>query len=95
MKKLLLLATFALTSFISNAQHDMSKEKSKMPSPPAETKATLASGATLAINYHQPAVKDVMYGQATLLRTEKYGVQVQITLLLLKLARTLPLTEKP
>jgi Protein of unknown function (DUF2911) len=57
MKKLLLLATFALTSFISNAQHDMSKEKSKMPSPPAETKATLASGATLAINYHQPAVK--------------------------------------
>jgi hypothetical protein len=57
MKKLLLLATFALTAFISNAQHDMSKEKSKMPSPPAETKATLASGATLAINYHQPAVK--------------------------------------
>ncbi len=57
MKKLLFLAAFALTSFISNAQHDMSKDKAKMPSPPAETKATLASGATIAINYHQPAVK--------------------------------------
>jgi Protein of unknown function (DUF2911) len=57
MKKLLFLAAFAFTSFISNAQHDMSKDKAKMPSPPAETKATLASGATLAINYSQPAVK--------------------------------------
>ncbi len=58
MKKLLLLATFALSAFMSNAQdHNMSKEKAKMPSPPAEAKATLANGTTLAINYHQPAVK--------------------------------------
>ena len=57
MRKLLLLAIFATTSFISNAQHDMSKEKAKMPSPPAEAKATLANGTSLTINYHQPAVK--------------------------------------
>lgn len=57
MKKLLLLATFALSAFISNAQHDMSKDKAKMPSPPATTTATVASGANLIINFSQPAVK--------------------------------------
>ena len=57
MKKLLLLATFAISAFVSNAQHDMSKDKAKMPSPPAETKATLANGAAVTINYSQPAVK--------------------------------------
>ncbi|MES2517832.1 MAG: DUF2911 domain-containing protein [Bacteroidota bacterium] len=56
MKKLLLLATFALTAFISNAQHDMSKDKAKMPSPPATASATIG-GTTLTIDYHQPAVK--------------------------------------
>ena len=57
MKKLLLLATFALSAFISNAQHDMSKDKATMPSPPASTMAAVASGANLTINYSQPAVK--------------------------------------
>jgi len=57
MKKLLLSATFAISAFISNAQHDMSKEKATMPSPPASTMATVASGANVTINYHQPAVK--------------------------------------
>lgn len=57
MKKILFLAAFILSAFIGNAQHDMSKDKAKMPSPPAETKATLANGASIAINYHQPAVK--------------------------------------
>ena len=56
MKKLLSLAAFALISFMSNAQHDMSKEAAKMPSPPAKTMATIG-GTTLTINYHQPAVK--------------------------------------
>jgi hypothetical protein len=56
MKKLLFLATFALISFITNAQHDMSKDAAKMPSPPAKTSATVG-GTTLTINYHQPAVK--------------------------------------
>ena len=57
MKKLLLLATFAMSAFISNAQHDMSKDNAKMPSPPASTMATVANGANLTINYSQPAVK--------------------------------------
>jgi hypothetical protein len=58
MKKLLLLAIFAISAFISNAQdHDMSKDKAKMPSPPATTTGTVASGANLTINYSQPAVK--------------------------------------
>ena len=57
MKKLLLLATFALGAFISNAQHDMSKDKAKMPSPPASTSATVSNGAKITINYSQPAVK--------------------------------------
>lgn len=56
MKKLLLLAFFAITAFVSNAQHDMSTEKSKMPSPPAATTATV-NGASVKIDYHQPAVK--------------------------------------
>jgi hypothetical protein len=57
MKKLLLLATFAFSAFISNAQHDMSRDKAKMPSPPSSTMATVASGANVMINYSQPAVK--------------------------------------
>jgi hypothetical protein len=56
MKKLLFLAAFALVSFISNAQHDMSKDAAKMPSPPAKTTANIG-GTTLTINYNQPAVK--------------------------------------
>jgi Protein of unknown function (DUF2911) len=56
MKKLLFLAVFALSAFITNAQHDMSKDASKMPSPPAKTTANIG-GTMLTINYHQPAVK--------------------------------------
>ena len=56
MKKFLLLAVFALSAFITNAQHDASKDAAKMPSPPAKTMATIG-GTTLTINYHQPAVK--------------------------------------
>lgn len=57
MKKLFLLATFAISAFVSNAQHDMSKDKATMPSPPATTTATIASGTNVTINYSQPAVK--------------------------------------
>jgi hypothetical protein len=56
MKKLLLLTTLIFSAFISNAQHDMSKDASKMPSPPAKATATV-DGATVTVNYHQPAVK--------------------------------------
>lgn len=57
MKKLLFLAAFITSAFISNAQHNMSKEKATMPSPPASTTATMASGTNVTINYAQPAVK--------------------------------------
>jgi len=57
MKKLLLVAAFAISAFVSNAQHDMSKDKATMPSPPASTSATTASGTNVTINYAQPAVK--------------------------------------
>lgn len=56
MKKLLLLTTLIFSAFIGNAQHDMSKDASKMPSPPAKATATVG-GATVTVNYHQPAVK--------------------------------------
>ncbi|MBP6386065.1 MAG: DUF2911 domain-containing protein [Pseudarcicella sp.] len=38
------------------AQMNMSKDPSKMPSPPAETKAII-NGKNVEIHYHQPAVK--------------------------------------
>jgi hypothetical protein len=56
MKKLLLLSFFAITAFISNAQHDMSTDKSKMPSPPAATSVNIG-GTSVEITYHQPGVK--------------------------------------
>ena len=56
MKKLLLLTTLIFSAFIGNAQHDMSKDASKMPSPPAKATA-IVGGATVTVNYHQPAVK--------------------------------------
>ena len=57
MKKILFLAAFITSAFISNAQHNMSKEKATMPSPPASTTATIASGTNVTVNYSQPAVK--------------------------------------
>lgn len=56
MKKLILLTLFSITAFISNAQHEASNDKSKMPSPPATASATIGE-TTLTINYSQPAVK--------------------------------------
>ncbi len=56
MKKLLLLAFFTVTAFISNAQHEAMAETKSKPSPPASTSATIGE-TTLTINYSQPAVK--------------------------------------
>lgn len=39
------------------------QDKSKRPSPPATAKETIASGATLTINYSQPAVKGRTIGK--------------------------------
>lgn len=56
MKKLILLALFSITALVSNAQHEASSDKSKMPSPPTSTSATIG-GTNLTINYSQPSVK--------------------------------------
>jgi len=58
MKRLLLmLAVFGTVT--ACAQQD----KSKRPSPPAQAKATLASGATVTIDYSQPSVKGRTIGK--------------------------------
>lgn len=62
MKKLLsfsLLATVALINLNACAQED----KSKRPSPPATATGTTASGATIVINYSQPALKGRTIGK--------------------------------
>ncbi len=55
MKHLLFLALFCVVSVVANAQHQ-AEDKSKRASPPAAATATI-NGATLTINYSQPAVK--------------------------------------
>lgn len=61
MKKL-----FALTLFIGllfNQKSFAQDDKTKMPSPPAQVSATIASGAIITINYSQPAVKGRTIGK--------------------------------
>lgn len=55
MKRIFVLTLIAglITSFNASAQQD----KSKRPSPPAKVAQTLASGATISIDYSQPSVK--------------------------------------
>ncbi|WP_214225877.1 DUF2911 domain-containing protein [Pedobacter sp. B4-66] len=55
MKKIFVLTLIVglFTAMTSSAQED----KSKRASPPAAAKETLASGATVSINYSQPSVK--------------------------------------
>jgi len=60
MKKI--LASFLLAGlFISSA--NAQQDKSKRPSPPALVKQTLASGATISIDYSQPSVKGRTIGK--------------------------------
>lgn len=65
MKKLFsiaLLATGLFTSMQVNAQKPP-EDKSKRPSPPAKVSQALKSGATITINYSQPAVKGRTIGK--------------------------------
>lgn len=60
MKKFSLL--FSMVLFVALAACGQ-QDKSKRPSPPAEATGTAASGATITINYSQPAVKGRTIGK--------------------------------
>jgi len=61
MKKILILTliTGLFTGINASAQQD----KSKRPSPPAKVSETIASGATISIDYSQPSVKGRTIGK--------------------------------
>ena len=60
MKKVMAALLFA-TLFVSTAA--IAQDKSKRPSPPMMTEATLKSGATIKINYSAPSVKGRTIGK--------------------------------
>lgn len=55
------MALALCTMLVSQAQNE---DKSKRKSPPAIAKATIASGATVTIDYSQPSVKGRVIGEA-------------------------------
>lgn len=57
--KSILFCLFTLLGLTAIGQED----KSKRPSPPAVVKETISSGATITIDYSQPAVKGRMVGK--------------------------------
>jgi hypothetical protein len=61
MKRIFLLATLSTLIFgIASAQ---TEDKTKRPSPPATAKETLASGATITIDYSTPSLKGRTIGK--------------------------------
>ncbi|MBL7726911.1 MAG: DUF2911 domain-containing protein, partial [Dinghuibacter sp.] len=62
MKKTIPLV-LAFTALLFSASTMAQKDKSKRPSPPAMVKQTIASGATISINYSQPSVKGRTIGK--------------------------------
>ncbi|MFC0771718.1 DUF2911 domain-containing protein [Terrimonas alba] len=59
MKSALLLTIASVTMLVACGQDD----KSKRPSPPAQARETLASGAVITIDYSQPSVKGRTIGK--------------------------------
>jgi len=59
MKSLLLLSIIIFSMFFSCGEDD----KSKRPSPPAQAKETISSGAVVSIDYSQPSVKGRIIGK--------------------------------
>ena len=59
MKSALLLTIASVSMLVACGQDD----KSKRPSPPAQAKETLASGAVITIDYSQPSVKGRTIGK--------------------------------
>lgn len=62
MKKLLSL-TLLSAVLISSLQACAQEDKSKRPSPPAKVSQTIASGATVTIDYSQPSLKGRTVGK--------------------------------
>lgn len=61
MKSVFFMALALCTMLVSQAQNE---DKSKRKSPPAVAKATLASGATVSIDYSKPSVNGRVIGEA-------------------------------
>lgn len=61
MKSVFFMALAMCTMLVSQAQNE---DKSKRKSPPAVAKATIASGATVTIDYSQPSVKGRVIGES-------------------------------
>jgi hypothetical protein len=59
----LLIAVVTLSLASNKALAQAAEDKSKRPSPPAVATQTLASGATVTINYSQPSVKGRTIGK--------------------------------
>src|SRR6218665_1869577 len=60
MKSTILLTIALATTLFASAQDG---DKSKRPSPPAQAKETIKSGATISIDYSQPSVKGRVIGK--------------------------------
>jgi len=63
MKSALLVILATASMVVACAQEKKPEDKTKRPSPPAQTKATLASGAALTIDYSQPSLKGRTIGK--------------------------------
>ncbi|MCW3087345.1 MAG: hypothetical protein JWQ78_731 [Sediminibacterium sp.] len=63
MKKLCLFTTVAALLLGTTIVKAQDEDKSKRPSPPAKTTATLAGGARITIDYSQPSLKNRTIGK--------------------------------
>jgi hypothetical protein len=63
MKRIFASALVAAAVLLSVAVHAQDKDKSKRPSPPAKVSQTIASGATISIDYSQPSLKGRTIGK--------------------------------
>ena len=63
MKKLFALTTLSFALLVSSSLQAQDGDKSKRPSPPAKISQTLASGATITVDYSQPSLKGRTMGK--------------------------------
>jgi hypothetical protein len=64
MKKLLFISALSLALFsTASAQTNQPEDKTKRPSPPAMVRQTIPGGATIQIDYSQPALKGRTMGK--------------------------------